>query len=73
MPKYPYRCYQTRVSTDITGVEQVGANIGSCCGLYQDGFKNYSFSIFNFYFKKHVNKSKQFKPVAVQGVRKAEI
>ena len=73
MPKYPYRCYQTRVSTDITGVEQVGANDEKYCDRYPAGFKNYSFSIFNFHFKKHVNKSKQFKPIAAQGVWKAEI
>ena len=54
-PKYPYCCYLTRVSTDITGVEQVGANDIEYCDRYQAGFKNYSFSIFNFHFKKHVN------------------
>ena len=73
MPKYPYRFYQTRVSTDITGVEQVEANDEKYCDRYQAGFKNYSFSIFNFHFKKHVNKSNKFKPIAAQKVQSSEI
>ena len=47
-PKYPYLFYQIRVSTDITGIEQVEANYEKYCDLYPAGFHNESFSFLIF-------------------------